>query len=209
MTAKFLTESHSIRSFCLALAVWFIGGIGESEFASAGVVTHTDTFGPQSYPFSNKPEGTTIFTDTRTGTMTFPMFDPALGTLDSVSVSFTSNAVATMIGQQTNQSSTNFANANMRVRYTLDVPSAALQNSDIFFNQTVSAPNPGLQINYSQQSHSPTSTTLVGAPLASFEGAGNISMTLTMDFLQNAFSSSSSLNYNFSSDTSTTASVTL
>lgn len=197
---------NSVRQALFVLAMC-VGAAVFSLPTRAAIVQYSDQFGPQSYNFSVYDEGTTIERDVRTASLVFPRFDPSMGTLESVMIEFSSVADASVLGFQSNASSTNAVNANMRVAYSLSAPGISATNNDIFFNRTVSNSNPVFQIDYGQQSHVTVfdSTT---TNLSSYIGAGNISAQLRMEFAQNAFSSSSSLDYQFTADTTTVATIT-
>ncbi len=191
------------RLFVLVAAIFCSSLLSWRNHVKADLIS---TFGAQTYFLPSRPEGTTIFTDTRNGTFSVPKHNPSLGQLNSVTIKLSHEAIASMFGTQSGASSTNFVNGNMRIRYTVTGPSFSSVNEDIFFNNTVGAPASNFVINYPQMLVS-TNTNVTNS-LSSYTGTGNVSFGLKMDFLQNAFSSSSSLNYSFTTTTKSILDVT-
>lgn len=183
----------------LGLIVSFAPKTSSADFIELPV-----QFGPQQYTLALHPEGTTVFFESQFQSFQFAKFNSSLGTLTSANLRFENRAFASMLGIQSGASSTNFVNGNMRITYTLTAPGISLVDDSIFFNLTPQASDPIFTINYGLQT-SPVVVSLPSTSLSAYLGTGQVSAQLQMRFAQNAFSSSSSLQYQFTPTTETRA----
>lgn len=166
--------------------------LGAVAFASAQSSTQTasGTFVSGLSPFLGNGA---MVTDTASGTATFNRFNPALGTLMSITLEVLQNAGATYSGTLLAQPSIAAGvNCNMTQSLTAFPPgTSSVVSTSTFFNQTatITSPNTAVNISYGAQSSSSGPVTLPASVTATFAGAGTINVPFTLEFVQESFSS--------------------
>jgi hypothetical protein len=184
--------------------VWLLLLSSLSQAARADLITYSANFGPQTFSLGTKVGGTvgsgistTLNWDASLGVnFSFPKFDPTLGTLNDVRLTFAGATGLTADIRFSNNQLPPFNVAGINVNMTTifafnDATNAVASTGSNFINNTIDATSSSTPFNFNVGSAGVTGT-LVSVPVsnrATYLGSGTVTLPMNVQFLAQATTS--------------------